>query len=40
MVLDGPFMKGFITGDSDNVEYTFKVIADAKALRASVIEPY
>ena len=35
-----PFMKGFITGDSDNVEYTFKVIADAKALRASVIELY
>ena len=30
-------MKGFITGDSYNVEYTFKVIVDAKALRASVI---
>ena len=33
-------MKGFITGDSDNVEYTFKVIVDAKALRTSVIELY
>ena len=33
-------MKGFITGDSDNVEYNFKVIVDANALRASVIELY